>query len=483
MSVGELLGYKLSQMKTRFSGLMISIGLAVISGFVYQPGFVGDDSRWMMGQAISANINDWHPHLLIWTWGQLLGAEQYGPLLPFLFQVTMFWTGIGLLATALKSRLPRFSILFPVLIFFVPQTFLVYWVSTDGAFLAIAVLALGLCAFSSSLGGTPIARKLQIVSIFLASLTYIPRPYLWVIFALFLISVSLFQLRRRHWAAVPWKLLVLGVVGLVTVPILSVPITSYVVKPADAFPESPVILMDLMAIECETRAASASVPEDGLLPRVFVVNNVNDFCEDYTRQGSMMRYFVNPEDRSSTKITWIDDDTRQLAIGAWLGAIVNNPEVFLLRKISCFVGSIRWNLFGSQMIPNDKWASIGWTATGIGLGESVGFVADLSEFGSYLLTTQTLINESLVGRMLMSPGLLLMAVGAALILAKDGRVRRDLTLVSLSGITVASFFFLAGMTNDGSRYYQTVFFITILGLIATVAQLPQTAIREKLKSS
>jgi hypothetical protein len=443
----------------------------------FSPGLLHDDSGWMLDQAIKMGINDWHPPILIWFWGFLFNPSTYGPLFPFLIQNFAFWLGVGLISIAVMRKNYILGLILPYFFLFIPQTFIVYWVSTDGSFIASSTLALGIISMSIN---HRLKRQFMLLGILVASLTFISRPYLWIIVGSILIGYFCFSSEgdlkesRIHY-----------VLGIFLIPAVSLIFTTTVVKPADAHPESPVLLMDIMAMECLSRESRSTVPVDGLLPRTFVLHNVRDFCEDFDLEKSFMGYFINQSDPTQTRIRWIESPIElRIAIKAWLDGFFQEPQKLLQRKIVNYLGSNRPELYAAELAPNPKWKNP--EVSSIGLGKQSGYPVDLSGIARKYLEVQIYINSSWIGKLAQSSHFLLL-IGVCLHIFRGSRkdLWRYLRLLT-PYFACAAFFFLTGMTTGGGRYFQSLNFILILLTIISLSLLnknSQVEVERKMRKA
>ncbi len=81
--------------------IAVALGLAIGSALLLWPGIVVYDTVHQYGQAVSGQIDDWHPPVMARLWELLLALHisGSGPLL--LLQLGLYWGGIGLIAAAL----------------------------------------------------------------------------------------------------------------------------------------------------------------------------------------------------------------------------------------------------------------------------------------------------------------------------------------------------------------------------------------------
>ena len=79
----------------------VALALAVGCGLLIWPGIVVYDTVHQYGQAVSGQIDDWHPPIMARLWELFLALHigGSGPLL--LLQLGLYWGGIGLIAAAL----------------------------------------------------------------------------------------------------------------------------------------------------------------------------------------------------------------------------------------------------------------------------------------------------------------------------------------------------------------------------------------------
>jgi hypothetical protein len=348
----------------------------------------------MLNQAINLSINDWHPPLLIWIWGKLFNPALYGPLFPFLIQNLVFWTGVALISISMLQKSRALGLLLPYFFLVLPQTFIVYWVCTDGSFVAISTFALGFISLSVTPKFNP---KMFLIGISFGSLAFISRPYLWIIVGtLLLIFFTFYPLRKLD------KPRRATAIAVLIFPLLAVSFTSSVIRPANAYPESPVLLFDLMAMECQSRESYNKVPEEGLLPRFFLLSNVEDFCSEFSKNKSFVGYFLHPTDTSQTRIRWIENSKEtRIAAEAWFKGFMQNPDSLIERKIFNFIESNRSELYASGLAPNP--ILLNMESTKIGFGGLDGHPVQLGNKAISYMKFQSWFNSSWLGGNQMAP--------------------------------------------------------------------------------
>lgn len=91
--------------KTR-SGWAIAILIALLAAaqiYAFHWGVVTPDTVEQYGQALINRYEDWHPPITAWLWHLLLGFHA-GSASILLFDVILYWLGIGLIAMAAQRR-------------------------------------------------------------------------------------------------------------------------------------------------------------------------------------------------------------------------------------------------------------------------------------------------------------------------------------------------------------------------------------------
>ncbi len=96
----------------RNGGLLVLLtaaaGTALTAAFFY-PGYLNGDSTWQYRQALSGEYADLHPVIMAWVWSYLDRViEGSGSL--FLFNTTLFWIGLAMVARTFASRTSIFLV-------------------------------------------------------------------------------------------------------------------------------------------------------------------------------------------------------------------------------------------------------------------------------------------------------------------------------------------------------------------------------------
>ncbi len=89
--------------------------------FLFQPGYIDNDSKNQLEQIRSGHFDDWHPPAMSWVWGHFNRIVP-GPFGMFLLQVVLFWAGLGIVVNMIASSQTGRSLY--LLIGFYPPAFM-----------------------------------------------------------------------------------------------------------------------------------------------------------------------------------------------------------------------------------------------------------------------------------------------------------------------------------------------------------------------
>ena len=80
-----------------------ALAAATVIAWAYWPGLMSWDPVRQYGEALSGNIDDWHPPVMQWLWQQAI-VTYPGPPLMLILQLALYWGGLTLLAAAFWLR-------------------------------------------------------------------------------------------------------------------------------------------------------------------------------------------------------------------------------------------------------------------------------------------------------------------------------------------------------------------------------------------
>ena len=101
---------------------LLIAALAALQLAAFRWGVIMPDTVVQYEQALSGQYADWHPPVTAWLWRQL-GAARFGSAPMLLLDMALVWTGLGLVAEALRRRGQRSGALAAVAIGAVPIVF------------------------------------------------------------------------------------------------------------------------------------------------------------------------------------------------------------------------------------------------------------------------------------------------------------------------------------------------------------------------
>jgi hypothetical protein len=82
---------------------LAALAAASLTALSYWPGRMTWDPVRQYDEALSGDIDDWHPPVMQWVWQQLIGIHP-GPLPMLLLQLALYWGGFAVLAGAFWVR-------------------------------------------------------------------------------------------------------------------------------------------------------------------------------------------------------------------------------------------------------------------------------------------------------------------------------------------------------------------------------------------
>jgi hypothetical protein len=480
----DVLGKAINSTKNRFDAfsqnllnILSSMITAVLFAVLMAPGLIHGDSRWIMSQAISRNINTWHPPLLTAIWGYLLGASKFGPLFPFLIQVFSFFLGVYFTIYGLSKYLGKLTIVIPPLTLLLPQVWYISWVCTDGFWVAFSSLSAGLMVAYLTNKNKPILLYLSLVT---AALLFMCRPYFIVvplIFPIYHLLKSAISVRKR----------VSAVLICVFLPIMLVREAISITKPHTAYPDSFILLGDLAWVECSTRTVSDSLPADGLLPRLFIQDQDTDFCKDFD-PVSLVSLFVDLGE--GIKIRWINnDEEHRIAQNAWIQLWFKYPGSITDKKLDNYVRS-GFTVSAIPLAPNSSWDNYPKDSSAdVGFNAGEGFpllTPILIRHASGLLTP--IWNTPILGDLLIN-AYFFPLLGLFLLLQILRRKSEELHWEEISVLLFTLLcahilLFASGMTSEPSRYFQMMtpsFWIIFSHLFLRLYAKPRNGINQVQK--
>jgi len=310
---------------------VLSPSLAGLFGFsatlyLFYPGFMSWDSTWQFKQAVTGEINNAHPPIMVYLWAAT-NRVLYGPAGMLALQSAAYWTGIVLVACYAARRAAWRALLVLGVGFFPPSFGILPTVWKDSGALGALLMMSGLMLHAhrrhaATRAGLALPFAFYAFAVrFNNALTIL--PLLWRI------SEAVVQSRTVSWGGRrPWLVCSGIFLGLLSVMLsLTLAVNTFGVRRYPYFVAVP--LWDLAQISLETNqllVPAAAITRPGLdLRRLRWISR--PYRCDYRR--------VPREGRSAQDIEWTHlspKEAREI-VGQWLEAIVDHPHAYLRHRM------------------------------------------------------------------------------------------------------------------------------------------------------
>ncbi len=275
----------------------------------------------MLEQARTGLITDWHSPLLIFSW-QFLGDQTLGPLVPFLIQNVVVWTGLTLIAMRLARAGWTWAWVCLPAIYLVSTMWLWSWVLKDSLLTALMMLALGVATLGDVVRGRSAVRLVKFGSAVLLAVAVVPRWYLLPAMLLAVVGTTRLAGWTRGWRPVAAS----AGVFLLLAGFLYV-FEAKVVRPSPEFAMSSTLFLDMARVECELGTAQARADGVSAFPESLIkVVPGQDICEDFTPYSHDPLFF----DQEGTRYVMPSNDAQmQEVVAAWLAVWREHPGLLV----------------------------------------------------------------------------------------------------------------------------------------------------------
>lgn len=354
------------------------------------PGWLAADSTDMLGQARTGNITDWHSPLLIFVW-QLLGDQTFGPIIPYLIQNVVAWTGLTLIGTRLARAGWTWAWVALPGIYLVTSMWLWSWVLKDSLLTTMLLLALGIAALGDVARGTLAVRFVKYAPAIVLAVAVIPRWYLLPAMIIAVVGAT-----RLAGFTVGWRAPAAAVAVFVVLAGSLYLFEAKVIRPTPTYAMASTLFLDMARVECPLGTAQERAKGDSAFPEdLLVVVPGKDICEDFTPFSHDSLFF----DKGGTHYVMPgSDEQMRETVTAWLAVWREYPGVLVqsrLKQAGRFLNASShvWlspsaNLYGDPLVARPG---------GIGTGVETGFpsrggtvlvaLALTSSIGATLFTT------------------------------------------------------------------------------------------------
>lgn len=350
------------QIISKLAPALLFLSIASASVASAAPGWLSPDSFDMYSQAISGGFTDWHSPLLVAAWS-LLGAEKFGPVIPFLIQNLVIWAGIFLVYRATYKRIGYWSLLIPISLI----QFQFYWVSAwlwKDAFEAAALCAaMGLFAAALDEKNPKRALVLELLTYtFIASFTF-ARIYLFPACIFTGIAVFLIFRAKATPSFTTFRMTVALAAGtFLVITSLGFGVERVAIRPTSAGSASGTVLLDLARLECgQVSTKTKWIPED------YVIQGLGQICDNFS--PVTWDPLMWPVDKKHTRLTLPPNSPNANLISTWLNGFLAHPSEYIVGRIKMLAG----NLFSADWITPSVRISETEQLTTFGFGDQIGF--------------------------------------------------------------------------------------------------------------
>ena len=301
---------------------IIAIGLVVVARG-YWPGIMIDDARWQYQQAVDNAFEDWHPPLMAWIWRRLMFLEP-GPAPMFLLQLSLYWTGIALVALWAYRRDPRLGVAVACVGWLPAPLALTGTVTKDCLMAGALVCATGLILWSRDSATRWRRAALSVAA--LAALTFAAA----LRFNAFLACVPLaLAAVPRSFTRTAFRTILTALAA--TAVFMGVgPAISALVQAEDTNVNLSLIIFDLGGI---TKRSGVSVfPDMGVRDPVAA----NRACYDPQQWDGYSDWAEKPCPLGFDHVQSLVDDDDLHPVSFWLHAILNHPVAYAEHRLDHF---------------------------------------------------------------------------------------------------------------------------------------------------
>lgn len=329
--------------------------LWVLAGW---PGFMNADSYWMMLQAagvVTDGILSWHTPALTYLWG-ILAASTLGPIGPYLLQGLFFWSGIFFFSLWLKARKSKFSRwVFPAVLF-VPEFSLTWFITKDSAIVSLISLGFGLFLASQLLEKKLLSQLTLFSGVFAFALAATVRWY--VAPALLILSLALMprvetrkEIRRNVLKSVAVFSAVL--VGVST-------FTQQIIRPVDENPETSVMVLDHLRVEC-VPPRNASQPSELVYTPANLVSEWpagHSLCDSFDPFRLANYRLWSPVEAPKFKQVLTNDEASALR-DSWIQLWLNHFDLLVENRFDMMVDLLMYDSYTYSLGVSSTFSGLG----------------------------------------------------------------------------------------------------------------------------
>ena len=313
--------------------LLTIIFCIVITIFLFQPGYMDNDSADQYQQSQNGLYNDWHPVSMSWLWSQV-GHVCPGPICMFSLQVIIYWVGLAIFISLTNTHNVYKSLL--LLIGFFPPTFMLLATVLKDVLMAVMfLLGASLILIATYKKNT----NWLFASVFFIGYGMTLRHNALVAALPFLIYVGYIYSKEnpRLLKNLPifWRSISIG--GMLFVFIyIAASIFNNTVTDIKRYPYQQIMLHDLVGISL--RLKKDLVPEYVAATEQPSMGDLRDL---YSVRGTKNLYW---NDSTNIRFKILEDprNVKNLAI-KWLRTVIDYPRAYLIQRNVVFINVMNFN--------------------------------------------------------------------------------------------------------------------------------------------
>ena len=425
-----------------YRAFLVLAGVAAgyaLTVFVFYPGYVTIDARYVYADALAWQFGDWQSPAMGVLW-RLIDPIAPGSLSMFLLTVTLYWLGFGLVAITAARQHSAWLALATLLLALIPPAFFFVGLVWRDILFGVAWLVASALAFAAADRNVLVRLPLQALSLALTAFGVLLRPNA-ILAAPFLAAYAVwplrFDLKRMAIVFVPAAMLAYALIPLVYYGML------------DAKRQNPlhsIMVFDLGGITHFTGSnqfpVAWSTEQTALL---------TSRCYDPVRWDSY--WHVPPCPFVMQRLERPDDvifGTPQL-FQAWWRAITAHPLAYLTHR-----ATFMWQFLARSNLVLPVW---NWPDPVSGYGNSPPMQALIA------------LHEALAPSVLFRPGIWLILAGTVCVLAwrlRSAPAGAFAVSVTASAIVYLLTFSIVGVAAD-FRYAYWCVLATLVGAVAAAA--------------
>lgn len=326
------------------------------------PGWMSPDSFDMYLQARSQRYSDWHSPLLTYAWSFAI-PEKLGPVIPFVLQNALFWCGVFMVFSFLRTRVGFWALFLPVILIQSQFTWVVAWLWKDAFEMAFVSLCVGFLSRAVDAKTTKSSNLFEILAVLSLGAVSFARIYLAPVLVVLTIAIHILvrQIRKDTQTKAPIGL------GISLAVVLSTMaggylIETFVVKPITAGGASSTMLLDIARVQCENPGKQTVQ-----IPAEYINRGTGDICENYNPVN--WDPLMWPTEKGHTGLKIPEGSPNNNLRETWIEGLLKSPGHYVEGRLKLFAA----NLIAYDFVAPELRFENQLKPSSFGFGESLGF--------------------------------------------------------------------------------------------------------------